>query len=402
MKIKIRQILDENFIEFWLKNQNKYPKEMRKTILEEVEKMLGCGSILKGFVAFICMVCGEIKKVGFTCKSRMCNKCGRKRLEEWAKEQKRNLLNVKHRHCVFTIPEEYRQYFYWNRKKLRDLQDMVNETVTEYANGVKDSNRAEYMKMKRRKQRGLLWQVGILTVIHTFGRNIRFNPHIHVLLAEMKIKGNVVKEMEYINYNYLRKKWQYKLINYMIKAKPDKKKEYLKMFKKYPDGFYINLKTRLWNVRLAVKYIGRYLARPAIAEYRIKKYDGEKVEFWYNDHKTGEKVEEKIPVEEFIGRLLMHIMPKNFLVAVSYGFYSGRIKLKVRKIFGVIKYIKSGLKAKYNTYKKNWENVKGKITYKEFMINSFNKNPLKCTCGSEMEVYKIWSIKYGEIYNLLK
>jgi hypothetical protein len=39
------------------------------------------------------------------------------------------------------------------------------------------------------------------------------------------------------------------------------------------------------NARGAAKYIGRYLARPAIAEYRILEYDGKKVKFWYEDHK---------------------------------------------------------------------------------------------------------------------
>jgi hypothetical protein len=41
----------------------------------------------------------------------------------------------------------------------------------------------------------------------------------------------------------------------------------------------------------AAKYIGRYLARPAIAEYRIVKYDGKTVHFWYEDHQTGKRVE---------------------------------------------------------------------------------------------------------------
>jgi hypothetical protein len=45
--------------------------------------------------------------------------------------------------------------------------------------------------------------------------------------------------MEYLDYKYFRKVWQFKLINYMISKKPEKKAEYLKMFKDYRDGFYI-------------------------------------------------------------------------------------------------------------------------------------------------------------------
>ena len=83
--------------------------------------------------------------------------------------------------------------------------------------------------------------------------------------------------MEFFDYEYFRKVWQYKLINYMISKNPEKKAEYLKMFKDYPNGFYINAKSRMKSARCVARYIGRYLARPAIAEYRILSYDGENV-----------------------------------------------------------------------------------------------------------------------------
>ncbi len=57
----------------------------------------------------------------------------------------------------------------------------------------------------------------------------------------------------------------------------------------------------------ATRYIGRYLGKPAIAEYRIVNYDGDEVTFWYEDHKTKKRVVETITVETFMGRLLMHI-----------------------------------------------------------------------------------------------
>ncbi|WP_434062134.1 hypothetical protein [Clostridium caldaquaticum] len=39
------------------------------------------------------------------------------------------------------------------------------------------------------------------------------------------------------------------------------------MYKKYPKGFYVNAKRRLDDTRQAVKYIGIYLARAAIAPH---------------------------------------------------------------------------------------------------------------------------------------
>jgi hypothetical protein len=47
--------------------------------------------------------------------------------------------------------------------------------------------------------------------------------------------------------------------------------------------------------------VGRYAARPAIAESRIIKYDGKKVTFYYERHEDGKRVEEAIDVIDFSG-----------------------------------------------------------------------------------------------------
>jgi len=402
-KITVKKIFEDNFEEFWETNKVKYPKKMRDHIFVEVMKMMGCSNTALAFVAYICMKCLEIHKIGFTCKSRFCCKCGKKKVSEWVEKQINKLLDVPHRHCVFTIPEEFRVYFFRNKESLKDLQDMVSEVFQEYANGVNKKNRKEYEKKKRAKKGDLLWKVGMIGVVHTFGRNMRFNAHVHALIAEIKMKGTEVVEMSYIDYEYLRKVWQYKLINYMVKKEPKKKIEYLKMFKRYKDGFVINAKSKMKDTKGAARYIGRYLGKPAIAEYRIMNYDGDKVTFWYEDHKTKKRVVETITVEEFMGRLLMHIPPKHFRMARSYGIYSGSIKAKIKKCYGLIKYIKSGFKLLQYTLKSYWKKETKKLTYRELMINNFSKDPLKCRkCGTQMELWEIWHKKYGYIYDLAK
>lgn len=54
------------------------------------------------------------------------------------------------------------------------------------------------------------------------------------------------------------------------------------------------------NAKGAAKYIGRYLARPAIAEYRILGYDRESVTYWYEDHQTGKRIEKREPIYRFL------------------------------------------------------------------------------------------------------
>ncbi len=70
-----------------------------------------------------------------------------------------------------------------------------------------------------------------------------------------------------------------------------------------------------------IKYIGRYLGRPAIATSRIDRYDGENVTFHYNRHEDDAYVEETIPVMDFIKRLIRHIPEKHFKMIVQQCFF---------------------------------------------------------------------------------
>ena len=399
----IKQIFKAHFHNFWEKYKGKYPEKMREHLLCEVSKMLSCGDLTLGFVAYICMECLEKVKIGFSCKSRFCNKCGKKYVSAWVEKQVKRILDVSHRHCVFTIPKEFRVYFYWNRESLKDLQDMAYQVIEEYANRVTSKNREKFDKKKRSKKGESIWQSGMIGVIHTFGRDLSFNPHIHALVPEIKRKGNEIKELQYFEYEYLRKSWQYKLIMYMIMKNPQKKREYGALFKAYPDGFYVHAKPRMKSARGCARYIGRYLARPAIAEYRIISYDGLMVKFWYIEHGTGNRVEANLTVEEFIGKLMMHIPPKYFKMVRRYGVYAGSIQQKVKKCFGLLKYIKDGYKSIQYTLREWWENKDRPLTWRALMIKNFAKDPLRCKkCGKLMELMEIWHYKYGYIYDLLK
>lgn len=49
-----------------------------------------------------------------------------------------------------------------------------------------------------------------MATIHTFGRDLKYNPHVHVLMTDGGITDEGVwKKLKYIPYEKLRKKWQY-------------------------------------------------------------------------------------------------------------------------------------------------------------------------------------------------
>ena len=88
------------------------------------------------------------------------------------------------------------------------------------------------------------------------------------------------------------------------------------------EGFYVDAKRDLTNIKQATTYIGRYLARPAIVEYRVSRYNDKSVTFWYENKKTRKKITVIIDVLEFIGKLTQHIHQKGFRVIRRYGFFT--------------------------------------------------------------------------------
>ena len=113
-----------------------------------------------------------------------------------------------------------------------------------------------------------------------------------------------------------------------------------KLYNKYKEGFYVNAQRDLTNISQVARYIGRYLARPAIAEYRIIKYDRKKVTFWYENKNPKKKIEVTMDALDFIGKLVNHIHPKGFRVVRRYGLYSRRknkLSIEIIKLYNFIK-----------------------------------------------------------------
>lgn len=84
-----------------------------------------------------------------------------------------------------------------------------------------------------------------------------------------------------------------------------------------------------------MKYIGRYLGRPAIASSRIDKYDGDFITFHYNRHEDEQYMEETIPVMEFIAHLIRHI-PQKYYKMIRYGDLYARHREIDKKLFRAV------------------------------------------------------------------
>lgn len=79
----------------------------------------------------------------------------------------------------------------------------------------------------------------------------------------------MVKKIDYIPYNYLKNSWEKVVLNIIKNNFKDNQTKQLinKLYKSYENRFYVNSERDLTNIKQVAKYIGRYLARPAITKY---------------------------------------------------------------------------------------------------------------------------------------
>ena len=100
-----------------------------------------------------------------------------------------------------------------------------------------------------------------------------------------------------------------------------------------------------------IRYLGRYLARSPIAEYKITEIDDDKVTFFFNDLANNKKKTFiTMSAEKFISHILIHLPPKNFKMVNRYGLYSRHISNKLKKAMEPFK--KNITVSKYSFYQK--------------------------------------------------
>ena len=294
---------------------NDYYEEMlytlhpRKSVIENADKMLHCGDPSFGGAMYGCPHCGTLKFVPFRCHSRFCPTCGNKYSMERTTNMSFKLIHTTHRHCVFTIDQNLRGFFLQDRSLLNCLFHAVTSVIS---------------RMFYKQNKSKHFTPGFIMVLHTFGRDLKWNPHIHCLITKGGYSNDGVwKASHHFNYTFLRNAFHTALLNEMETILgPSFKKTKAKCYTEHKHGFYVYAKPNKCDPTVVTKYIGRYLGRPVIATSRIDNYDGETVTFHYNRHEDNKLVVETIPTMDFIKRLIRYIPEKHFKMICYDGLYA--------------------------------------------------------------------------------
>jgi hypothetical protein len=190
---------------------------------------------------------------------------------------------------------------------------------------------------------------GIILSLHTWSQTLILHPHIHCLITGGGLMASgawrSIENGYLLPFRVVMIKFRGKFLTYLDKAIDDGNVH-------LPEGMSLqqwkNLKNKLgrvkWNVNIreryehgrgVLSYLGRYIRGGPISNKRIISCENGKVKFWYrvNGEGSGSKKRDPmtLPVEQFIGRYLLHVPKPRSKVVRYYGIYNSHKEGDLKK-----------------------------------------------------------------------
>jgi hypothetical protein len=359
----------------WLLFKQLYKDKLPENVILETEKMLACCTPECGFAKYACPHCGNIKTIPFSCKSKLCSRCGKKHTDIWSQDVSENLLDCDHRHIVLTLPDKLWPFFIHNPY----LQKLLLNTAAKIIKKV-------FSKTER-------LTVGFIMVLHPFGDDLKPNFHVHIIITcgGLSRDNSSFIRVDYIDYGLIRRTWQYEILTALRKALPQNLRILNPIidwcFKYRTNGFVIFADRVITHSKqAALNYVARYTRHPPISKRRIISYDGSYISFSYEAY--GKEQIKTMPKFEFIKAVLQHTASRHFKTIRRFGLYSRRSSAKYETA-----------KALLETCFKPMAKLKG-FDWRKNLTLFTGKDPIICDkCGEE---FILFSITYRDKFGSLK
>ena len=175
-------------------------------------------------------------------------------------------------------------------------------------------------------------RVGVIAILHTFNGELEFNSHVHTMVTAggYGSAGTWVPSV-YYNDVMLMKAWRKAVIK-LLRAALQAEQLCITITVGEMEALLTEKETCPWIIRIQsfkckthfLKYAGRYVKRPPIAQRRITFIGERTVRFWFKDKKLRRRVEMECSLEEFIDRWAQHIPELCQHAVRSFGLFAPR------------------------------------------------------------------------------
>lgn len=186
----------------WWKYVQTHGDAIRPAVVDNVIRMLACGLEVMGYASHCCTnaSCPHRKKVCFSCKSRFCPTCGKKATDQWIATQYARLPQTRWQHITLTMPSALWSVYKLNRSLLKLPSRLAAGVIKGAA-----------------QDKGVL--PGIFTALHTFGRDLQWNVHVHlsVTCGGVTADGEQWKSLYFVKTKIM-PMWRYAIIDLLRRS----------------------------------------------------------------------------------------------------------------------------------------------------------------------------------------
>jgi hypothetical protein len=246
-----------------------------------------------------------------SCRNRNCPKCQALAQERWIAARARAILPLDHYHGVLTVPE--------------DLRPLARQVSREFYGAMFRCASAAVLELAETR---LGVRLGLTLVLHTWTRDLRYHPHVHILITAggLTLDGKAFKRIRrkvLLHVKPLAKLFRGKLMDALRQMKRD---GIISMSDGAFGTLMATLKAQDWVAYLkrtfhgpmgTLQYLGRYTHRVGIANSRLLDVTERQVTFRTKD---GRSV--SLHPVAFLQRFVQHVLPDRFKKIRHAGLYA--------------------------------------------------------------------------------
>jgi hypothetical protein len=277
-----------------------------------------------------CSGCGHRAISYNSCRNRHCPKCQGQTRERWLEARRAELLPTPYAHVVFTLPHQLAPLALQNKEVIYGLLFHASaQTLIQIAS---DSTR-------------LGAEIGFFSVLHTWNQKLQHHPHVHCVVAAGGLARDHMHWIHPLNRHFFLPKdvlsevFRGKFLEGLRQIHASGKLRFHGLLEGWSQPrLFRSLIRQLSALRWVVyckppfggpehvlRYLGAYTHRVAISNRRLVCFQNDHVTFRWRDSAHGNKKRIlTLPVEEFLRRFLLHVLPRGFVRIRHFGFLASR------------------------------------------------------------------------------